>query len=429
LIGPRAGAVRPLLLVLGGAAGGALGFAGALVFISHALTGSVIPADSVGLEDRLQAGTLGFSLLLVAIVSVVAAYHAIGLLRGLQPAGGAGRPRASWQILVLLAAWLGSVWAAQAVIRLPAWKWSAAVLHALAIAVPIYAVLLLAIAGLEAGSLSRVWGTFAAGMWLATGLALVAEAILGVLALLTAAVYLASHPEYAALLQRIMRGLGRSQGLPEAFAALRPLFDQPLALFLALLVFAGVAPVIEETAKSVTTWLVVDLLRSPAAGFVSGALGGAGFALLEGLFASANPDMYWGTTLFVRAGSSMMHIAAAAIAGYGIAAFSLSRRSAALAGGYLGAMTLHALWNASIIMLAFGGIRLSNGGLPQPHLVGWLMIVTGVAILVSLCLGTPIALSTLNRRLRRASETRSSPAVVAQEPEESGTGSGPDVGK
>jgi RsiW-degrading membrane proteinase PrsW (M82 family) len=429
LISPRRAAGRSLLLAVGSAAGGALAFAGALLFLSHALLGSVIPANSAGLEDRLQSGMLGFSLLLVGVLSVVAAYQGVQWLRGAGQSEFALRPGRAWQFLALLAIWIGSVWGAQLAVRLPAWKWLAVLLHAVAIALPIYVLLLLATAGLERGSLQRVWGAFSAGMWLSTGLALVAEALLGVLALIAVGVYLAAHPEQAAFLQRLIRDLGSSRGLPEAFTALQPLLDQPIALFLALLAFSGLAPIIEETAKSVTTWLVIDLLRSPAAGFVTGALGGAGFALLEGLFASANPDMYWGTTLLVRAGSSMMHISAAAVAGYGISAFYASRRPVALASGYLGAMTLHSLWNASIIFLAFGGIRLSAPGLPQAGLVGWLMVVIGASILAALCLGTPIALSTLNHRLRPAPADLSSQQAPVGATDDSGAQSAADVRK
>jgi hypothetical protein len=429
LTGRRTGAGRSLLMVLGSVTGAVLAFAGAFVFLFHSLTGRLIPTQAAGLEDRLQAGILGASLVVVGALSMVAAYHGMEWLRGARQPEAAAPPRRAWQILLLLAIWLGSVWGAQAASRLPAWRWSAAVLHALAIAVPIYALLLLATGGLDRGSLTRSWGSLAAGMWLGTGLALVAEITLGILGLAAAGLYFMVHPEHAALLQRLIQDLGEAQGLPDAMATMQPLLDQPIALFLALLVFSGFAPLIEETAKSATTWLVVDRLRSPAAGFVTGALGGAGFALLEGLFASANPDMYWGTTLLVRAGSSMMHITAAAIAGYGISLFHVSRRPEGLAAGYVGAMALHSLWNASIVILAFGGIRLSAGGLPQSGLIGWLMIVIGVAILAALCLGTPIALSILNRRLRPAPPHQTAPVELDRKIDNSGAKSVMDVGK
>ena len=125
----------------------------------------------------------------------------------------------------------------------------------------------------------------------------------------------------------------------------------------------------------------------------------------------------------------MMHITAAAIAGYGISVFHISRRPAALAGGYAGAMALHSLWNASVVILAFGGLRLSAVGLPQSGLIGWLMIVIGVSILAALCLGTPIALSTLNRRLRPVSPNQTAPVAPDQNTDESGVQPAPDVGK
>jgi hypothetical protein len=180
---------------------------------------------------------------------------------------------------------------------------------------------------------------------------------------------------------------------------LRPWLDRPAVFFVALLVFAGITPAIEEGAKSIAIWTVIDRLGLPGEGFAAGALTGAGFALVEGLLASASPDPYWAVTLSMRAGSSVMHIAAAAVAGYGIVAFRRTRRLASLLGGYLAAIMIHGLWNASIVIMGFGGMHVSMG-LNEANYIGLFLIVLGASILAALCAGTPIALMAANRRLR-----------------------------
>ena len=88
-----------MLMVLGSVTGAVLAFAGAFVFLFHSLTGRLIPAQAAGLEDRLQAGILGASLLVVGAVSMVAAYHGMEWLRGARQPKAAAPPRRGWQIL------------------------------------------------------------------------------------------------------------------------------------------------------------------------------------------------------------------------------------------------------------------------------------------------------------------------------------------
>ncbi len=168
---------------------------------------------------------------------------------------------------------------------------------------------------------------------------------------------------------------------------------------MALGIFAGVAPIIEETAKSVSVWLVLTRQALPGEGFVAGALTGAGFGLVEGLLASSNLSGAWGFTLAIRGGSALMHIAAAAAAGYGIAAFRSSRRVAPLVGGYLAAIAIHGTWNAAVVVLGFGGLHLALGPNASNYL-GMLAVVLGASILAALYLLTPFALMAANRRLR-----------------------------
>ncbi len=62
----------------------------------------------------------------------------------------------------------------------------------------------------------------------------------------------------------------------------------------ALLFFSVFAPLVEETAKSLTAWTIFDHLSSPAQGFAIGALSGTGFGMVESLLASVQPDLKLG---------------------------------------------------------------------------------------------------------------------------------------
>ncbi len=279
------------------------------------------------------------------------------------------------------------------------WKWSAPVFLVLGIGAPVYVWVRLSTGGVRGGSRRRRWGLLASGMWLSTGLALLAEAALGLLALIAVGVYFALHPGQVPLLQDFASRLSSGSGLSDVLGVLQPLLDRPAAFFAALVVFAGVAPLIEETAKSVSVWLVLAGHPLPGEGFVAGALTGAGFGLVEGLFASSNLGGAWGFTLAIRGGSALMHIAAAAAAGYGIAVFRRSGGVAPLVGGYFAAIAIHGTWNAAVVVLGFGGLHLAMGPNASNYL-GLLAVVLGASILAALYLLTPFALILANRRLR-----------------------------
>ena len=415
-----------VFLLIGSAGGALLALSMVLALLAYAASTSALGRPQpVNGPDALQAVVLAASLALVGALSLPALYNSIRSVRG--KAVGAGGPRrlGIWQALMLVIAWLGACWLGQAVVADGAWKWTAPAFHALAIGAPVYLWVRLSAGGLGSGSPTRYWGLFATGMWLSTGLALLVEVALAVMALVAAGVYVMLNPGQLLTFQQLGHELSAVAGLTDALTVLQPWLDRPSVFFAALFVFAGIAPVIEEGAKSIAIWIVIDRLGSPGEGFLAGALSGAGFGLVEGLLASASPDPFWGVTLAIRGGSSVMHIAAAAVAGYGIVAFRRTRRLASLLGGYLAAIMIHGLWNASIVIIGFGGMHMSMG-LNNANYVGLFLVVFGASILAALCAGTPIALMAANRRLRSvADQAQSKPApepAIATSPTDPTTG-------
>jgi len=391
---------RPVLLLIGSASGVLLAFAMILALLAYAVSGSALGrARPVNEPDVLQAMVLVGSVALVGALSLPAFYYTMASLRGRALGAGGSRSPGTWQIFILIVAWLGACWLGQAVIGDRIWKWAAPALHALAIGAPVYLWGRLAAGGLSTGSPVRSWGLLVAGMWFSTGLAMFVEVALAVLGLAAVGVYMILNPGQLLRLQQFSHALSGVASLSDALTVLQPWLDRPIVFLAALVVFAGVTPIIEEAAKSVAIWGIVDRLGEPADGFVAGALIGAGFGLVEGLLASVSPDPFWAVTLAVRGGSSVMHIAAASFAGYGIVAFRRTRRLASLPGGYVAAILIHGLWNASVVIMGFGGLHISTG-LTDSNWIGLFLVVFGASILAALCAATPIALMAINRRLR-----------------------------
>jgi hypothetical protein len=230
------------------------------------------------------------------------------------------------------------------------------------------------------------------------GLAIVAEFALALIGLIAASIYIGFHPSQLAPLQELAHQLGRTGDLESAFRVMSPWLAQPGALLLALAVFSGLTPMIEETSKSLIPWLIFDHLNTPADGFVAGALSGAGFGLVESLLASATPGANWAATLLMRGGSTMMHVMAAGLTGWGIAVFRSNRRPGYLFAAYALAMLVHGLWNASVVIIVFSGMRtVLAAGASDP--AGTALIVLGGSILAALGITIPVALGVINRRL------------------------------
>jgi hypothetical protein len=113
----------------------------------------------------------------------------------------------------------------------------------------------------------------------------------------------------------------------------------------------------------------------------------------------------------------MMHIGTAALVGWAIGSFHASRRPAPLIGGYASAILIHGAWNASLIALGFGGMRVAfNIGAPGP--LGPALILAGASLLSALCVSMPLGLAMINWRFRSrftaTATLNSGPGLVAQ---------------
>ena len=282
--------------------------------------------------------------------------------------------------ILLTFVWLGIIALAQIFYGNTFLRWVTPPLYILSIGLPVYFFARLAVGGLNSGSKQRAWGALGTGMILGSIARHFYRINADCFLLIGAGIYLAFHPELMTVFNTIKNQLNSTSNPDDILNLISPYLLNPLVIILALTFFSVAAPVVEETAKSLTVWTVFDHLSSPAQGFVIGALSGTGFGLVESLLASVQPDLSWATTLFVRGGSTMMHIVAASLTGWGIASFRATKRPGRMIGAYTLAMFLHGSWNACVVFIVVGAVRMSLGTSPT-NIVGIALTAFGVAML------------------------------------------------
>ncbi|MGE5139460.1 MAG: PrsW family glutamic-type intramembrane protease [Rudaea sp.] len=158
-------------------------------------------------------------------------------------------------------------------------------------------------------------------------------------------------------------------GEPDLAQILPVLASEPRLLIIvaaaALLLLSVVVPLVEETLKALAAAIAIWRYR-PAAGqaLLWGLAAGAGYAFSENLVnasgsvpTAAGSACLWAPVIVVRAGTSLVHMAATATVTLGwFNWFVLGRRAGALP-YFLGAMAAHGFWNLIAILL---GSALSN---------------------------------------------------------------------
>ncbi len=398
----RAGDSRTVLLVVGAGGGAVLAFGAALAMLAYALWGAVSPSSpGDGNRSPLDFIVLGSAFAVIGVALMPSVYYGVQWLRGRSIPPAKPAILKTWQGILLALVWAGAAVAAGFLIDRPIARWITPLLYLLAIGIPVYFFVRLATGGLQFGSEERLWGVLAAGIELGITPAIVLELVLAFIALIAVGVYVGLNPSQLAAFQQLARELQNATDLQQITDLVAPWASSPLVLLGALLFFSGFSPIIEEGAKSIAVWSVYDRLSSPAQGFAAGAISGAAFGMVESLLVSATPDSSWTTTLLVRGASTMMHIMAASLAGWGIGQFRATHNAGRLAALYLAAMALHGLWNAAVVLIAFGSVRTAVAS-AGPDAIGLVLTFGGAAVLFLLFLGIPVGMATLNWRFRRA---------------------------
>ncbi len=351
---------------------------------------------------------LAITILFIGALLIPSAYYSIRHLMGKDVPPDTTPSMSFGQGALIVAGWLVVIALTQLLYGNTFLRWLTPPLYLASIGLPVYFFVRLTTGGLNAGSRLRTWGAFSTGMILSPSIASFVE--LTVIGFLAAGVgiYLAFHPELFGTFNALRGQISNASTPNDIFNLIGPYLLNPWVIVVGLFLLSVVAPLVEETSKSLTAWILFDHLSSPAQGFIIGALSGTGFGLVESLMASVQPDSSWATTLIVRGGSTMMHIVTASLTGWGIASFRATKRPRRMIGMYALAMLLHSLWNASVVAIAVGATDTSLG-LRANGFVGFWLMAIGVSILCLIALSIPFALGTINWRLR----TASSPAQPA----------------
>lgn len=142
---------------------------------------------------------------------------------------------------------------------------------------------------------------------------------------------------------------------------LAPYISNPIAIAAGIGYIAILVPLIEELLKPLAIWLFAMKIESPAQGFVLGVVSGAGFALIESLNASADGTISWPVIVSVRAGTSILHMTASGLVGWGIVSAFKEKRFGRLFAAYFAAVLVHGVWNASAAGTGISAIGESIG--------------------------------------------------------------------
>jgi hypothetical protein len=249
----------------------------------------------------------------------------------------------------------------------------------------------------------RAWTHFLLGLWLIPSIAFVVELIVLIFGLFFVVGGLMLSPTGQQLLNQMQGPPGRlfSQPPPELVTQA---ISQPWVIALAVLFVSVLIPIVEEGLKSIAVWPILPRSPSPSQAFVGGALGGFGFATVEGMFLT-QPDVTWFSTAFIRGGASLMHALAAGIMAWGLAEAAVRRRGWRLPLAYAVAIALHGLWNLSAVGLGVSQLGSELGLSSLAPSVQTLLASVGATMLSALSLVALIGLPLIARSLARRNQT------------------------
>lgn len=277
---------------------------------------------------------------------------------------------------------------------------------------PIWAIVALSARGLSVGSRWRVWGILGVSLTVTPFLLFMLEIVIVIGIVVLVVIYAAVNPQAAMEFENLSRQLTfiEMESEEQALRVILSYLFKPSVIVPVMLFFSVVIPLLEEVVKPLGVWLLAGKLESAAQGFVFGALGGAGFALVETFNVSGQMGE-WGIVLFTRIGTGLLHVTTSALMGGAIFPAVRERRYLRLLGTYLLVVLLHGLWNASALTVSFSALA---GMYLQPSRFETLQWISGIAILV-LAVALFVILIASNRRYQKQAPVEETPAT-ADEP-------------
>ncbi len=245
----------------------------------------------------------------------------------------------------------------------------------------------------------------ASSVLLALPLELAGFAIVAALVLAGASIFPAGQAEVSRLVSIVQLW---SETPPANIEAIMSIATSPVAIAGIILVLSFLAPLIEEFVKTLLMGVMGIWMRpEPGMAFIWGMACGLGFALVEGItngsIGFGNAGLWFGAVL-ARGLASMMHALTSGLLGLGWGSL-WQRKGWRLILFYAAAVTLHGLWNFSVVLLVVGGLLITTQGW-----MGGALALTGGGMLVVLIVLVIAALITIPLLLRR----RINPAAASQ---------------
>jgi len=270
---------------------------------------------------------------------------------------------------------------------------------------------------LDGGPQIRKWRIFGFSLTVMPLIVIIVELIAVILLGILVLFYLqALNPQLIQEIGQILDMLRENgENLDAITQDLETYLRQPLVIFSAFSVVAGIIPVIEELIKPLALWSLAGRKLSPQEGFVGGLLCGAGFALMENVlyFANVMTSGDWIVMAVGRAGTGILHMLASGLVGLGLARAWRDRKWKSLVFSTLGAIVLHGLWNA---------LALASGFLPLilkiEETTLWQDILFN-APLVLLMILSAVGICVINRKLRKQAGKEGEQALPSSEHQES----------
>lgn len=255
--------------------------------------------------------------------------------------------------------------------------------------------------GLAAGSRWRVFAIFGLGITIGPAIMIVLEltALAGII-VVAAALLAILEPATFQDMMRLADIVQTETNQDVLLNLLAPYISNPIVIATGIGYIAIIVPLIEELLKPLAVWIFATQIESPSQGFVMGLLSGAAFALIESLNASSDGTMTWPLIVSIRAGTSILHITASGLVGWGIVSAFKEKRIGRFFAAYFSAVLIHGIWNASAIGTGIAAIGESIG---RPE---WLFNFVPAFICGLLVMGVGMfaVLLASNRKLRNVSK-------------------------
>jgi len=258
-------------------------------------------------------------------------------------------------------------------------------LHIMATALPSWIVLASIGRRLAGVRWREVIFQMASGAFLATSGTFILELALALLLSLIVFTAVALRPSGAAWLQELLINLQNPAWLKEPNNVLQLLLSPAVLVILASLILF-IAPLVEEFLKSLGVVIMWAKRPSKAQAFLWGLAGGAGFAMVEGLFSGAMAIEGWSAVTLMRAGAAAVHCLGSGLMGLGWYYLLTFHRLWLFLGAYAASVSIHAFWNAASGGMVFILLNLTLASGQFNRTVGSMLILllTGLLALYSL---------------------------------------------